>query len=971
MKIKILYILLILSPILGQGQNPYFQVIDRTNGLPSNSVYDLFQDKRGFIWITSDEGLSRYDGYSFRTYNNNSQNSKAGSCIREDKYGRIWYENFDGNLFYIEDDSLKTIEQNQLGGFQRFAFLNNRLLAIQKNTINLYDLKTLKIINQIKYQKTIVATAQSKDRFYIITDSLLSIDQFGKVYHHKSYFKTVNYPSVLAEARNEIILADRNNINKKCYALINGTFKVKFDIISPDFILNIAYTDDQIWFCSKNGVFAFDSIGNQINSNPYFINKNISDVIKDREGNYWFSSLDNGIYFVSSLALLQIDINNIDVQSIGKINDKTSAIGSNNNEIFTIDEHFKLKKITKKLPNNHKVYYLNYDSIGNQILYTSSTFNAIGLSTKTNHLNNIPISVKEICRIDRKYFAYAGTGSGGLFYFDPQIKSSWDNFYNSKHKSSLWKNANVIIPNSRIRSVTYSKYQQSIYFASGNGLYKATSKKITEITHQNKPVFIRYIYSYGNFQYALDMQKQVLMIDSNDQINYLNNLLQSAYRIKLIKVLDNFLFVIADNGVFYADLQVSKIKFKNLFIDIAKLEIKDFSFQNKCLLLVSNIGLLKLDLLKANHDLPKPILIINQFSVNANITTNLFSEEFDFQQNNIEISYSILSFKSGSKYPLYYQINSKEWQLASDDARILRFSSLSPGQYLIKFHLGELNNKTLNDQIITFKIKEPFWMRLWFIVSMALLFALSIFIYYQNRVKALNKRNQLLTENILLEQNLDRATLASIRSQMNPHFFFNALNTIQSFIYKNDKENAVTYLSKFSKLTRIILEFSEKETISLEEEIFVLTLYLELENARFNNEIDFSISSSDDLDIEMIRIPVMLIQPFVENAIKHGLLHKNGEKKLFIEFTQIENRLVIIIDDNGVGRKKSSEIKNIKQEKYNSFSTSANLKRVDLLNKKNKNIVINIFDKTNEKNEALGTKVIISISLINNKNYEN
>lgn len=224
---------------------------------------------------------------------------------------------------------------------------------------------------------------------------------------------------------------------------------------------------------------------------------------------------------------------------------------------------------------------------------------------------------------------------------------------------------------------------------------------------------------------------------------------------------------------------------------------------------------------------------------------------------------------------------------------------------------------------------------------------------------------KLFREKIELEKTLSKSMLASIKSQMNPHFFYNALNTIQAYIFTNDKFKANAYLSKFSKLTRMILEMSEKETISLDEEITALRLYIDLEKMRFTDSFSYEIIVQNIIDYNRISLPPMLIQPFVENAIKHGLLPKEDDKKLLITFYLSDQKLVVEINDNGIGRKKAEELKQKQNEKHQSFSTKANEKRLELLNKGNINkIGLQYIDKINpETNESLGTTVLLYIPL--------
>ncbi|MFZ4057645.1 MAG: tetratricopeptide repeat-containing sensor histidine kinase [Ferruginibacter sp.] len=233
-----------------------------------------------------------------------------------------------------------------------------------------------------------------------------------------------------------------------------------------------------------------------------------------------------------------------------------------------------------------------------------------------------------------------------------------------------------------------------------------------------------------------------------------------------------------------------------------------------------------------------------------------------------------------------------------------------------------------------------------------------------NRYKIKQQNNQLL-EKIKHEQVLNQSILTSIKAQMNPHFIFNALNTIQNYIYGNDKNKAVNYLGKFSELVRTVLNNSSRDSIALDEEIKFLQLYVELEKMRFEDSIEttFNTEAVEDLADEMM-IPSMIIQPYIENAFKHGLLHKKTDKKLSISFINNETEKVItcIIDDNGVGRTKSAEYKTAGKMHHRSFATSATQKRLELLNEGRRNsIAVHIEDKISDNGNPLGTTVKVEI----------
>lgn len=221
------------------------------------------------------------------------------------------------------------------------------------------------------------------------------------------------------------------------------------------------------------------------------------------------------------------------------------------------------------------------------------------------------------------------------------------------------------------------------------------------------------------------------------------------------------------------------------------------------------------------------------------------------------------------------------------------------------------------------------------------IFALTTIAYFSfTRFKA-KKANELLQNQleeaqrrIIIEQKATESELKALKSQMNPHFMFNALNSIQEQFMFGDKNLANEQMGNFTYLTRQILTISGKKKINLSTEIEILNKYLELEKMRFADGFQYEIKLSDSIDEDYHLIPPMLIQPFVENSIKHGLLHKIGDKKLSVDFDldPKEENLICVVIDNGVGRKKAAEIKSRQIQQHESFSTSATEERLRLLN---------------------------------------
>ncbi|RYY46663.1 MAG: GAF domain-containing protein, partial [Chitinophagaceae bacterium] len=233
------------------------------------------------------------------------------------------------------------------------------------------------------------------------------------------------------------------------------------------------------------------------------------------------------------------------------------------------------------------------------------------------------------------------------------------------------------------------------------------------------------------------------------------------------------------------------------------------------------------------------------------------------------------------------------------------------------------------------------------------------------KIKAIEAEKRLRQQRAELadiNQQLAEVQLAALRSQMNPHFIFNALNSIKKFVIANEPENAEKYLGKFSKLIRSILDNSQRGMVTIEKEIQLLKLYLDLEQLRFGEKLKYSIAVDERIASFDMEIPSMIVQPFVENAMLHGIMHMEGQGILLVHFLQHEGWLEVVIEDNGVGRKKSATYKSENGEAHHSVGIHIATKRLQALKKaENTPAGIQIVDLYDESGEGNGTRVIISI----------
>lgn len=302
------------------------------------------------------------------------------------------------------------------------------------------------------------------------------------------------------------------------------------------------------------------------------------------------------------------------------------------------------------------------------------------------------------------------------------------------------------------------------------------------------------------------------------------------------------------------------------------------------------------------------------------------------------------------RYRLLGQSN--EWTYSGTSREAL-FSDLKAGNYTLEVEARyPWESWTMSAEPYVFQIKEAFWRTWWFWTLLVLSLIILAYGFIKDRWQRREERLRL--ENELLE--MERKAL---RLQMNPHFIFNALDSISSFIFKQDPKMAVRYLNNFAKLMRLTLESSMEHIHPVETEVSVLKNYLELEKLRFEGKFDYEIEMDEELDFD-IGLPPMLIQPHVENAILHGLKPKDGKGFLSISFKLEGPTLCCTIEDDGIGREAAKDLPNKKA--HRSMATQINKDRIDLLKRSmNEVIDLKIIDKYNQQGQAAGTKVVIRL----------
>jgi Histidine kinase len=365
----------------------------------------------------------------------------------------------------------------------------------------------------------------------------------------------------------------------------------------------------------------------------------------------------------------------------------------------------------------------------------------------------------------------------------------------------------------------------------------------------------------------------------------------------------------------------------------------------------TNKGLVHFTEKSISHFSPRPLLA----SVLANNQSLDLAKPLALRwnKNNLEINFFAINFKMNGKIPYRYRMNGGAWTHALSGS--LNFPALPPGERFFEVQAQNEDGIWSESTGIRFSINPPWWGTWW--AKTGAIFALltSFFFFYNYRTRRLKKQYK-------IQQQITELERAALQAQMNPHFIFNCLNSIQNYILQSEKESAILYLGRFASLVRSVLNASVAGKVSLEEELNLLNNYLALEKLRFKDRFTYEVKAAENLNIFDVYIPPLLIQPYVENAVLHGISGKSSGSKVMVFFEKKANFLEVSIQDNGVClNRKGVETKNTKTHK--SFGMSITRNRLELLTDKHEREAVHTRTIFDEHGQNCGTKVTILIGL--------
>jgi ligand-binding sensor domain-containing protein/two-component sensor histidine kinase len=937
-----------------------FKNLSVPDGLAQSQVYAICQDKKGYIWLgTRGGGISKYDGKSFTNFNNkNGLHNNYISVIKEDANGNLWIGTRNGVSIYNGD----TFKQINLAAQDAEVF---GILFIEKNILlatsaGLY-LGNAKVFKKIAEGEYIAATQIEKYNYVATKNCVFSVNE-NKVTPYRAF--TAKEIQSLGVFQKQLMIGTYGagaflvSSNNTLSALNNEKLK-------KEYVLHFMQDDEaKLWISTlNNGICIYDAKNKSytwINEQDGLCKNHIRYCMQDAAHNYWIGSSGNGFSYSAQKKFIHHSqasgLPGNFIYSVFKDSKNNLWVGADVKGISLYASDTCINYNTENGFGNYKIRAITEDAFGNLYFgteghglykYNGATFSLIN-GTKDNYIRYL------VC--DKENNIWAATGEQGLLCIQQNEKVS--SVIKYAKKEGLQEN--------RISSLAIGQNGKLWIGSDNNGLAYMQNKSITKLYNKDLPKHIRCLQLMPNGDLCIGAEGQgvIILRDTSLVKHSINDKLSSLNIYQLMPLNNNELAIGTERGLSIA--QFDK--------DYVCKSIKSFSKNDGFEGIETNLNAIYkeangtlwsgtingLEQFVPNQLINKaaaPILSITQVKVNYKpISLNNIST-LKHNQNRISFEFKGIDFVSPES--IIYK-----WKLAGADEQwcpantetIANYSNLAPGQY--KFMLMACNGDsvwTAKPLQINFEIVPAWWQRTWPKLIGALLLLALLYWAVKKRISYIRKKAQEAQKILQTQKDLAELQHTALRLQMNPHFLFNAINSIQSLIGTNNDDKARYYLAKFSKLMRQILNNSRSSTIALSDEIDMLQNYLLIE--LFTNSIafEYSIDKANDVSDEM-PIPSMLLQPFVENSLKHGLRHlKDRKGKIDISFYKENNYLVAIVKDNGVGRAAAAQLQQQSREpNHNSLALSVIQNRLHLLNAQNK---LEITDIYNQDQQIIGTQV--------------
>jgi ligand-binding sensor domain-containing protein len=970
-----------------------FSVFNMENGLSNSTIHDVLEDRDGMIWVATDDGLNRMDrkAYNVKNYFHSDEdpNSISSNLVNDlclDRNGSLWISTVEGlNKFDATTETFSTFRffsnaaEEDRTNWVSFVREDNRGKLWVGTRYGLHCFDPLKenftsyyfeegISNKEKYlANTVLDCAEIELGNILIATRLgvFTLDPNTGNYSHMFY--TGECQNCISSNVVNTIIQDNDGLiwigTDKCLDIYDPATDSVIQYKSGSSTTSLSNNDIRclfegadgtIWIGTYIGLNKVDRSSSRfahyhhIPGNPNSLSDNtVYALMEDDEGLVWIGTY-MGVNILDrnkdEFTMLMHDPDNPfsvssdrirtilqDSNGLIWIGTETNGINSYDKNTGRAKRYFHVEGDPTTLPENN-ILVMQIDSQGRLWVGTgkgvcykqkgSDLFRTLNTEDGTVKLSGNTIwSIYE----DQDGYIWIGT-THGLNRLDPEIKNVEYFLHDANDPASISSN--------RVFSI-YQDTEKRIWIGTmGGGLNRYDPQNNSFNSYTEKDGLPNNVV-YGIIEDA----EGNLWITTNWGLAKFDVLTETFVKYDALDGVQGNEF---NAGSYFqnakGEIYIGGMNGFNVFLpaeikintNIPPIAITSFLIYNQ----------------------PAGLLVESGDTLKLNYSENFFSFEF-----------TALDYTNPDKNWYRYQLEGYDPDLINTgpDRRFAQYQQVNPGTYV--FHVtGSNNDGVWNPEgaVVTLIIKPPWWQTwtfriLAFLTAMALGWAL---VYW--RMKYIRKKHEIEKKMLTIEKQIFDLEQKALRLQMNPHFIFNSLNAIQNFVITNDTDKAVNYLARFSRLMRMILANSMQSYIPLKDELKALTYYMDLEKLRFDDKFEYTINLDPSIDTEFIEVPPMLLQPYIENAIIHGIVHVERKGDLVIDMKKRRDTLVCVIEDNGIGREKAAEIREQSGIKRKPRGMMITQERLELLSKQRKRgFSVKVDDLKNTKGEPSGTRVEI------------
>lgn len=962
-----------------------------TNGLLSNYISSLYTDSKGTLWVGSNKGLMVFDFHKNRFLKIESpvfENNSTVYCYEEDRVGNMYVGTASGLYFW------KRAENTWINLSEQYC--NAGDIALVKGLLLHNDERTL-----------LVSTA--KKGFYKVDLSTQTIQTL----HFKLgvFDECCLYTNKLLPLNDSLVLCGslslgmlKLNLNTNTFSwpvkggALNGNAHMMYNTV-PEIVKD---RSGHFWIAShyhglcryfpdqdSTGIYAVQPPG-QFNFNA----RSIQALYEDRQGNLWVGTNGSGIYrFIPTLRSVSYFRQNDkdksalpalgNVVAISAIDTSTLLIGMKNGmslfdkktDFFTHmpgNTHYKENKILE--------YATCAVKKGDDLWIGTSRLGFMRYNLATGAL-------KILTRFSAPQPVYADGVTKILDLGNDRLcllNFNTITLFNTRTFANTSIANDTVSPLYRLTDIAdiylgTTLNELWIFCADGSMyLYRFDIGTLTDRT----PAFGGLTRAPIIYKAVVDQQRQVLwcatnygvMLIENDQVKKIYTIhgQKDEYaEIRNLLLTGNYLWITNGRAVARIDLNSDEqliLGQQEGFIDLKLYPHSFIRSPWNTLLIGSNDGFFEIfpEQLDKTAALPA---FLTSFSVHGKPYQNnssiflMDTIQLSYKQNFFSFDVSSFDYASAGDIEYAYMLEGfdKEWNILPKGQRSGSYTNVPGGTYRLKLISrcgnGEWNSSGKDTVLI---ISKPYYQQTWFLLLLGLLTSAFLYILYKRRIYVIKQKEKRRRD---YEIRLNELENSALRTQMNPHFIFNSLNTINALINAQQNDRANKYLGKFSRLIRLILDYSRAKRITLQEELELVALYIELEQLRFSHKFDYKLNLPKDISADLLEIPPMIVQPFVENAILHGLLPLQDAGLLEINISVSEQLLEITVRDNGMGREQSAKNRQHSYPGHKSHGTDITIKRIELFNQEHGcDSGVRILDMKSDTGQATGTKVVIYLA---------